>query len=81
MRHLGAQAGVEITASHNPSHDNGYKAYFSDGAQIVEPHASGIIREVEAVREPNLNPQWEGGEKLYRSGRRWMRSISWGCGS
>ena len=51
VRHLGAQAGVEITASHNPSHDNGYKAYFSDGAQIVEPHASGIIREVEAVKE------------------------------
>ncbi|NBS84506.1 MAG: phospho-sugar mutase, partial [Verrucomicrobia bacterium] len=49
VRHLGAQAGVEVTASHNPPHDNGYKVYFSDGAQIVEPHASGIIREVEAV--------------------------------
>ena len=68
VRHLGAQAGVEITASHNPSHDNGYKAYFSDGAQIVEPHASGIIREVEAVREPNLNPQWEGGGKVVSIG-------------
>jgi phosphoglucomutase len=65
---LGAQAGVEITASHNPSHDNGYKAYFSDGAQIVEPHASGIIREVEAVREPNLNPKWEGGGKVVSIG-------------
>ena len=68
VRHLGAQAGVEITASHNPSHDNGYKAYFSDGAQIVEPHASGIIREVEAVREPNLNPKWEGGGKVVSIG-------------
>ena len=68
VRHLGAQAGVEITASHNPSHDNGYKAYFSDGAQIVEPHASGIIREVEAVREPNLNPQWEEGGKVVSIG-------------
>ena len=51
VRHLGAQAGVEVTASHNPSHDNGYKVYFSDGAQIVEPHASGIIREVEAAQD------------------------------
>ena len=68
VRHLGAQAGVEITASHNPPHDNGYKAYFSDGAQIVEPHASGIIREVEAVREPNLNPKLEGGGKVVSIG-------------
>jgi phosphoglucomutase len=64
VRYLGAQAGVEVTASHNPSHDNGYKAYFSDGAQIVEPHASGIIREVEAVKEPNLNPQPRGEGKV-----------------
>jgi len=57
VRHLGAQAGVEVTASHNPSHDNGYKVYFSDGAQIVEPHASGIIREVEAVQELEVHPK------------------------
>jgi phosphoglucomutase len=50
VRHLNADAGVVITASHNPPHDNGYKVYFSDGAQVVEPHASGIIREVETVR-------------------------------
>jgi phosphoglucomutase len=46
VRWLKAQAGVVVTASHNPSHDNGFKAYFDDGAQVVEPHASGIIAEV-----------------------------------
>lgn len=49
VRQCAAQAGVVITASHNPSHDNGYKAYFDDGAQVIEPHASGIIREVNAI--------------------------------
>jgi phosphoglucomutase len=49
VRYLNADAGVVITASHNPPHDNGYKVYFSDGAQVVEPHASGIIDEVEAA--------------------------------
>lgn len=46
VRHLKADAGIVITASHNPPHDNGYKVYFSDGAQVVEPHAGGIIAEV-----------------------------------
>ena len=49
VRHTNAIAGVVITASHNPPHDNGYKVYFSDGAQVVEPHASGIIAEVNRV--------------------------------
>jgi phosphoglucomutase len=49
VRRLRADAGVMITASHNPAHDNGYKVNFSDGAGIVEPHASGIIAEVNAI--------------------------------
>ncbi len=44
-----ADAGVVITASHNPSHDNGYKAYYNDGAQVIEPHASGIIQRVQRI--------------------------------
>lgn len=50
VRHCRATAGVVITASHNPSHDNGYKVYFADGAQVVYPHAEGIINEVYKVK-------------------------------
>lgn len=49
IRHLGCTAGVVITASHNPFHDNGYKAYFRDGAQVVPPHASEIMDRFAAV--------------------------------
>jgi len=49
IRELNADAGVVLTASHNPAHDNGFKAYFNDGAQVVEPHATGIITEVNAL--------------------------------
>jgi phosphoglucomutase len=56
VRHLAASAGVVVTASHNPSHDNGYKVYFSDGAQVVEPHASGIIARVNAIASDNYSP-------------------------
>lgn len=50
VRHLGAHAGIMLTASHNPPHDNGFKAYFADGGQLVEPQASAIIGEVLKIR-------------------------------
>ena len=49
VRELGATTGVVVTASHNPPEYNGYKVYWSDGAQIVEPHDRAIIDEVRAV--------------------------------
>jgi phosphoglucomutase len=56
VRFLRASAGVVITASHNPPHDNGFKVYFSDGAQVIEPHASGIINRVNAVATETFTP-------------------------
>lgn len=50
IRHLGCQAGVNITASHNPREYNGYKAYWEDGAQVLSPHDVGIIDEVNNVK-------------------------------
>ena len=49
IRHLGCQSGVVITASHNPKEYNGYKAYWSDGGQVVAPHDKNIISEVNAI--------------------------------
>lgn len=56
IRHLGADAGVVLTASHNPPHDNGFKAYFNDGGQLVEPHATRVIEAVNAIRNPAYTP-------------------------
>ena len=51
VRKLGCAAGINITASHNPSNYNGYKVYWEDGAQITPPHDTGIMAEVKAVTD------------------------------
>ncbi|GHT48812.1 phosphomannomutase [Spirochaetia bacterium] len=51
IRKFGADTGIVVTASHNPPQYNGYKAYWDDGAQVIEPHDVGIIKEVNAVKE------------------------------
>ncbi len=53
IRHFKCQSGVVITASHNPSEYNGYKAYWNDGGQVVAPHDDGIIEEVRKIKSVN----------------------------
>ncbi|MEU1403341.1 phospho-sugar mutase [Streptomyces sp. NPDC005728] len=63
IRHLGAVAGVEVTASHNPPRDNGYKVYLGDGSQIVPPADAEIAAEIDAIVSLNDVPRpdtgWE----------------------
>ena len=72
IRQLGAQCGVNVTASHNPREYNGYKAYWEDGSQVLQPHDVGIVEEVKKVKiedvKWDLNPdllQIIGGEMDY----------------
>ena len=62
IRHLGSQAGVNVTASHNPKEYNGYKAYWDDGAQVLAPHDKGIIDEVNKVTIDDV--KFEGNKEL-----------------
>ena len=62
IRHLGCQAGVNVTASHNPKEYNGYKAYWDDGAQVLAPHDKGIIDEVNKVKIDDV--KFEGNKDL-----------------
>ncbi|MDH6124134.1 phospho-sugar mutase [Kitasatospora sp. GP82] len=61
IRHLGAAAGVTVTASHNPPQDNGYKVYLGDGAQIVPPADAGIAEEIDAIGSLTEVPRAESG--------------------
>lgn len=65
IRELGCQSGIILTASHNPKAYNGYKAYWNDGAQIVEPHDIGIIDEVKNVQTSDI--KWNGNSSLIES--------------
>ena len=55
VRHLACDAGIVLTASHNPSEYNGYKVYWADGGQIVPPHDGGIIKNVNALDFSEIN--------------------------
>ena len=61
IRHFQCQGGVVCTASHNPKEYNGYKAYWTDGGQLVPPHDKNVIREVEKIASVD-EVQWNGGE-------------------
>ena len=54
IRKMGAQSGVMVTASHNPKEYNGYKVYWSDGAQIISPVDKDIVAEVNAISDPSM---------------------------
>ena len=56
VRHYKAHCGAVITASHNPFHDNGFKVYFQDGAQVVSPHAESIVEKVSEVDLKSVVP-------------------------
>ena len=82
IRYLKAQAGVNITASHNPREYNGYKAYWEDGAQVLAPHDKGIIDEVNKVTiddvkfQPNKDLIQIIGEDIDEPYLRQIRTIS-----
>lgn len=59
IRHLKCQTGVMITASHNPKEYNGYKAYWDDGAQMIDPHDVNVIKEVEKITSVE-HVNWKG---------------------
>ncbi|HAZ01079.1 MAG TPA: phosphoglucomutase [Marinilabiliales bacterium] len=59
IRHLGCKSGVVVTASHNPKEYNGYKVYWEDGGQIIDPHDTNIIVEVQKITSVD-EVKWKG---------------------
>ncbi len=66
VRHLQCNAGIMITASHNPKEYNGYKVYWNDGGQLVPPHDKNVIAEVNKIKEVD-QVKWDGRPDLIRS--------------
>jgi len=66
VRHLQCNAGIMITASHNPKEYNGYKVYWNDGSQLVPPHDRNVINEVNRIKEVN-QVKWDGRPDLIRT--------------
>ena len=66
VRHLQCNAGIMITASHNPKEYNGYKVYWEDGGQLVPPHDKNVIAEVNKIKEVE-QVKWDGRPDLVRS--------------
>jgi len=62
IRELGCQSGIILTASHNPKEYNGYKAYWDDGSQIVEPHDVNIVNEVAKIKPEDI--KFDGPDEL-----------------
>ena len=65
VRHLQCNAGIMITASHNPKEYNGYKVYWNDGGQLVPPHDKNVINEVNKIKSLD-QVKWEGRPDLIR---------------
>lgn len=65
VRHLQCNAGIMITASHNPKEYNGYKVYWNDGGQLVPPHDKNVIAEVNKITDVD-QVKWDGDSSLIR---------------
>ncbi len=65
IRYLGCKSGVVVTASHNPKEYNGYKVYWEDGGQIIDPHDKNIINEVQKITSVN-DVKWNGNNELIK---------------
>ena len=65
VRHLQCNAGIMITASHNPKEYNGYKVYWNDGGQLVPPHDKNVIAEVNKIKTVD-QVKWDGHPELIR---------------
>jgi phosphoglucomutase len=66
IRYLKCQGGVVCTASHNPKEYNGYKAYWTDGGQLVPPHDKNVINEVDKIASVS-DVKWSGEKKILHS--------------